>query len=276
MAQTQETLVGAAVNDYLRLEGSNLPKRESLMPRLLSAASVLDPSAAALYLPPPHPNLRNGQVELTDPGNGSADGASTGAGASAGAASARNVVLTVRRAINEFRDDRRDGLVRARNHLLATVTGVVTYALLGIAFFQGASVRSIVAFSAFYLTGSIVGLFRQLRAASAQDTVAEDDYGLSIARLLHAPLFSGLAAVGGVMLTALLTPVTLSGDTHSAAVPSLSEIFDLTRNQGGLVFAAVFGLTPSLIVTRLQTQAEAYKADLKSSEAAERVVPSSG
>jgi hypothetical protein len=37
----------------------------------------------------------------------------------------------------------------------------------------------------------------------------------------------------------------------------------------------VFGLTPSLIVSRLQTQAETYKADLKSSEAAD-TAPSPG
>jgi len=33
------------------------------------------------------------------------------------------------------------------------------------------------------------------------------------------------------------------------------------------VLAAVFGLTPSALISRLQSEAEKYKSDLKSSEA---------
>jgi len=141
-----------------------------------------------------------------------------------------------------------------------------------------AQVSAIVAFSAFYLTGAVVGLFRQLQAASTRYAVAEDDFGLSYARLLHAPLFSGLAAVAGVMLTALASQLMLAngttgGSTSPVTIPSLDQVFSLSTNQGGLLFAAMFGLVPNLFIARLQLRAESYKDDLRSSETAEHAGP---
>ena len=261
MVRPRATVIGAAVHDMLRLTGSTIPKRERLLAEIVEAMSSIDPRATATYLGAEHARVR---------GRAPARGPELGP---------RAVLMAVRRSINEFRDQRRAGLVRARNHLLATLaaTGLVTYVFLGIAFLMQAKVSAIVAFSAFYLTGAVVGLFRQLQAASTRYAVAEDDFGLSYARLLHAPLFSGLAAVAGVMLTALASQLMLAngttGATSGLTIPSLDQVFSLSTNQGGLVFAAMFGLVPNLFIARLQLRAESYKDDLRSSETAEHAGP---
>jgi hypothetical protein len=257
MVRPRATVIGAAVHDMLRLTGSTIPKRERLLAELVEAMSAIDPRATATYL---------GAEQSRARGRAPARGPELGA---------RAVLVAVRRSIDDFRDQRRAGLVRARNHLLATMaaTGLVTYVFLGIAFLMQAPVSAIVAFSAFYLTGAVVGLFRQLQAASTRYAVAEDDFGLSYARLMHAPLFSGLAAVAGVMLTALASQLMLANGTTGATsglkIPSLDQVFSLSTNQGGLVFAAMFGLVPNLFIARLQLRAESYKDDLRSSETAE-------
>jgi hypothetical protein len=79
---------------------------------------------------------------------------------------------------------------------------MTAYTLLAIAIITGAQQSAIAAASAFYLVGATVGLLNQLRGVSQSDTAVED-YGLSIARLIAMPLFCGLAAIGGVVLTAL-------------------------------------------------------------------------
>ena len=263
MVRARPTVIGAAVHDMLRLTGSTIPKRERLLSEIVEAMTAIDPKATATYLGVEQSHVR---VRGRAPARGSELGP-------------RSVLVAVRQSINDFRDQRRAGLVRARNHLLATMaaTGLVTYVFLGIAFLMQAQVSAIVAFSAFYLTGAVVGLFRQLQAASTRYAVAEDDFGLSYARLLHAPLFSGLAAVAGVMLTALASQLMLAngttGTTSGLTIPSLDQVFSLSTNQGGLVFAAMFGLVPNLFIARLQLRAESYKDDLRSSETAEHAGP---
>ena len=211
-------------------------------------------------------------------------------------AAARAKLRQVRRAINEYRDSLRGGLIRARNHLFATAVYASTnaYALLGVAMIWGASRGAILAATVFYLIGATVGLFRQLQLASTA-TTTQEDYGLESMRLIQTPLFSGLAAIGGVVLLSIvpaLTPapatqpsgsrtaattVTTSTTTTTATpaatptsttrtIPSLESIFDLNRNEMGLVIAAIFGLTPTLLVARLRAQSEGLKAGLKSSE----------
>jgi hypothetical protein len=93
--------------------------------------------------------------------------------------------------------------------------------------------------------------------------VIEEDYGLSHVRLIQIPLFSGLAAVGGVVLTRLLIELNL--DSESAQMPSFEEILSFRQNPLGLIAAAVFGLTPTLLVSSLQRRAEQWKEDLQTS-----------
>ena len=230
---------------------------------------------------------------------------------------ARADLAQVRTTINDFRDSRRAGLVRQKTGLTATaiLMAINAYALLGVAMIAGATRGQILAAAVFYLVGATVGLFSQLQAASTTVSVGED-YGLSRARLYQTPLFCGLGAIGGVVLTAMLLAVTPgpvnttatsptttatttatttttpaaapppSGrgktattpraaapqppSTQPQAPPRLSQIFDLRRYPLDVLIAAIFGLTPSLLIARLHAAAERYKADLKSTEAAER------
>jgi hypothetical protein len=214
-------------------------------------------------------------------------------------ANARATLRQVRRAINEYRDSLRAGLIRARNHLFATAiyASLNAYGLLGVAMIWGANRSAILAAAAFYLIGATVGLFRQLQLASSA-TTTQEDYGLESMRLIQTPLFSGLAAVGGVVLLsivpALTPPVTTSSPSKPAAsspggtttttaaqpaatstntIPSLDSIFELTSNEKGLVIAAIFGLTPTLLVARLRAQSEGLKSGLKSSELGGETTP---
>jgi hypothetical protein len=201
---------------------------------------------------------------------------------------ARAVLRTVRRAINEFRDERWNALVVARNRLAGTMifTGLTAYVLLAIAIIKEATNDAIVAASAFYLVGAVTGLLSRLYGEARTDAAVED-YGLSAMRLLSTPLVSGLVAIAGVVLVAMLplatsvfTPPTNtppaalqqpaaapSSIAPTPPVPTMDNIFDLNKNLLGLLVAAVFGLTPGLLFNRLQQQAETYKADLKTSEA---------
>ncbi len=79
--------------------------------------NALDPKATAAYLA-----TEQARVRVRAVGRGSDVGP-------------RAVLVAVRRSINDFRDQRRAGLVRARNHLLATMaaTGFATYVFLGMA-----------------------------------------------------------------------------------------------------------------------------------------------
>ena len=236
-----------AVYDCERIEGSAIPNGQRLLDQLRCAVRILDPDATS-YLRRPARRVR--------PVNGSP-------------ALAREIVRNARRAVNDFRDDRREGLVRARTLLLITVlaTGIATFLLLGLAVVEEIPQSTVAVAAAFYLVAAIVGLVRQLRDASSRDTVVGEDYGLGYARLIHTPLFSGIAGVAGVVLVSVVGPLAVG---HNETSQPLSDIFSLSKNESGLVVAAVFGLTPTLLLARLQQQAESYKADLKSSEIAEQ------
>ncbi len=91
---------------------------------------------------------------------------------------------------------------------------------------------------------------------------ATDDFGLSTARLIHIPWLSGLAAVGGVLITSILDDNQFINNVGSTS--TLSELFK--SSPALLVVAAVFGLTPDLIIRRLTQQADKYKEDLQSTQ----------
>jgi hypothetical protein len=185
---------------------------------------------------------------------------------------ARGIVQDAQALVDDYRDTRRRGLVRARNRLFATVvfTGLVAYAGLGLALMAGAETTQIIAGSTFYLIGASVGLFRQLRQAASASTVTEEDFGLSMVRLVHTPLASGLAAIGGVVLTAYATVLNSSLYGVDVAVPPLSEVFAIGDNPLGLIAAAVFGFAPSMLSSSLANRAEQWKEELKSSAPAEK------
>jgi hypothetical protein len=248
--QPEPLLLAEALADEVRLDGSSIPQNKALLNRLRVAVSSLSGTAAEYLIegPPAAPQTNNAAPQ-TDKNE------------------ARAALMQVRAAINEFRDSRREGLIRGRNRLFATVifAGITGCVLLYVAILSGAPKASIVAAAAFYLVGAVVGLVRLLQVASTSE-VAQDDYGLGVVRLIQTPLFSGLAAVGGVVLVQL---AQLQGTGSAKTVFHLAQTFDLGRNPYGLVASGFFGLTPSLLFTGLQNRIEKYKTDLSSSGSSE-------
>jgi len=107
---------------------------------------------------------------------------------------------------------------------------------------------------------------------------------LTMVRIGLTPVLAGLAAVGGVFVLAMagsvmsgpgLTPMppqsVASGSAAAARVaPLLLDVFSLRANPFGLLFAAVFGLAPNLLIGALQSTADGYKADLQTTSAPAR------
>jgi hypothetical protein len=175
------------------------------------------------------------------------------------------ILVETRYEINRFRDNSWEGIVNARNHLLDTSMnlGLMTYALLVFTLIMTPEPNTILWAAIYFLIGAITALFARARIEwSAASAV--DDFGLTRARLVHLPWLAGLAAVGGVLVTAVLGPqlVPASG---SETAPAVAEVFN-GGNTSLLLVAAVFGLTPDLIIRRLEQQTEKYKADLESTQ----------
>jgi hypothetical protein len=281
-------VVSQAHYDQWRLRRSNLGSASELLEKLESAIGILGAKS-----PEPHAGLQEAEQ---------AQGAPK-------VQEARAIIREVRRSLNEYRGDRQAGLVRARNRLVktGTFTALWGYIFFSLAILADVGKHAIIAATAFFLVGACIGLFNQLLSEASTESAIED-YGLSSARLLHIPLFSGLAALGGVVLIPMLiiamkpevmAPGTLLRERPVAGagirapamneVPStqvapqnmprplseevvmrkLRDIFDLESYPFGLVIAALFGLTPRLLTDRLKQQTDRYTDELKTTQATE-------
>ena len=246
--ESSEAAVGDALHDALSLEGSMIGNRDRLVGILRLAVQRLSPAAAAAFLDAGQPGKNIPDVTLGDH-------------------EAREALREVRHAINEYRDDRHDGLIRARNRLVWTMlaVGITTYLLLSLALVADVSIIYVQAVAVFYLVGAIVGLFNRLRIEAGQQSAVED-FGLSQARLVVTPLVSGLAAVAGVYLVAMTPALLTTGGTSTP--PPLTDVFDLSKNTIGVVYAAIFGLAPSTLTNRLTSASARLERDLQATEAA--------
>ncbi len=188
-------------------------------------------------------------------------------------ATARNMARQVRRTLNEYRADLWAKLLGTRNQLLVTIAlaGIVTYTLLftSIVVLNHPSLNdppsvandaTIWAAVAFYIVGALSGLAGRFHKELGSSIDLVGDHHLSLVRLIAVPLLSGLAGIGGVLLTTMLTAWGANDGS-----PDLSTIFSV--RPGSLVIAAVFGLTPNLLIQGLQKRAEKYASDLEKSEA---------
>jgi hypothetical protein len=250
MIESAEAAVGDALHDALSLEGSTIGNVDRLVGILSTAMDRLSPASAAVLLPPNKDRDAAADKALSDH-------------------EAREALREVRHAINEYRDDRHDGLVRARNRLVWTMlaVGITTYLLLSLALVAAVGVPYVQAVAVFYLVGATVGLFNRLRIEAGQ-TSAVEDFGLSQARLVVTPLVSGLAAVGGVYLVAMAPALLPTGTAGAADAPALTSVFDLAANPIGLVYAAIFGLAPGALTSRLTVASTRLEKDLQATEAA--------
>jgi hypothetical protein len=257
LVSPDEEIVATALSDEMRLKGSAIVNSDDFLAKLRWATCALGGRQYLTPAPPPPVVDENWTPTAEE------------------RAHARLVVRDVHRAINEFRDNGLDGLIRARNSLIwtGTLTMLTIFALLALAILANVGPAAVSAGVTFYLVGALIGLFSQLRTDSGLDARFEGDFSLARARLFYVPVLSGIAAVGGVVLTTMLyasltgTTLTSNDVPEGAIFPPLQDIFNLRVEQAGIVIAAIFGLTPGLLVDRLQDQANRYLKDLQSTEA---------
>ncbi|MDP8900637.1 MAG: hypothetical protein M3N33_05715 [Actinomycetota bacterium] len=246
-----EVLAGA-MRDESRLANATMQNRDSLLKRLRCAVDVLDDSGTdncLSYIEEPEERSRVPKERATAEDR----------------AKALGILSEVRYEINNFRDNVWEGIVHARNRLAETsvVLGIAAYALLGLAVFANTPNRMIVWVVTYFLVGAIIGLFARAQGEWSANT-AVDDFGLSTARLIHTPWLSGLAAVGGVLVTSILDSQLLN---ETSGASTLADIFK--ERPSLLIVAAIFGLTPDLIIRRLTQQVDKYKEDLQSTQSSQ-------
>jgi len=247
------TVIAEAHYDRSRLAGSTIGNRNELLAASASALKALDPTAAVPV---------DGGPVLTGPG------------AAVDAATGRELVRRIRLAINEFRDDRSAELVRLRRRLTQSLlfTGMTGVTVLLLAILAAVPVVTILGGVAYFLIGALVGLLQRIHGELELESSVED-FGLSSARLMLAPLVSGLAAVAGVTLVSVVSgrPFGLYLVEPAADPPgTIHDVFNITRYPFGLIVAAAFGLAPGILLKRLKTVGDSLKTDLQSSEAAGR------
>jgi hypothetical protein len=268
-----------AMRDDERLRDANIANRERLLDRLRSAVAVFEAPEAngyLRYLPEckEYDDIRKLGTLNGDAGTLDADAKEnlrTEVIVDAEAIKKKlrpeaiAILVETRYEINRFRDNSWEGIVNARNQLLDTSMnlGLMTYALLVFTLVMAPESNAILWATIYFLVGAITALFARARIEWSTAS-AVDDFGLTRARLLHLPWLAGLAAVGGVLVTAVLGP-QLVPTSASGTAPALADVFN-GGNTSLLLIAAVFGLTPDLIIRRLEQQTEKYKADLESTQ----------
>lgn len=264
--QPRSEAIAAAMYDAFRFEG--LPNDERFINKIFKALSVFGPAAWPAVCTDNPPSQATVGSCLT-PGSAATEGTSTAIASVGDQApdpvaiasptaedTAIAVLADVRRAFNVYQDDTWERLIRQRNRLLRTVliTSTVGLLLVGVAVQFRVGSELLGAASAFYLVGALIGLFALLRAENSAGP-AVDDFGLFEARLLATPLLSGLASIAGVVLVAF--GPSLLGAGTPATPPKMAEVFSLTENMRGLLAAAIFGLTPELLIGNLKRQSDA-------------------
>ncbi len=253
---SREYVVEAAVRVWKRLDGSEIKDKTTQSATLKKALAIIAPSAAAAL-----------------DGTTSADKPESADASDATSMEARALIAETSLAVGEYREDKYAGLVAVRNlaAVATVVLGLLAYGLLSLSLIGGAMDGAVDAGVAFFLVGALVGLFGRIWADQGA-TKEVEDYGLSLIRLLQAPLLSGLAALIAVVLFPMLFAASIKEalDLSTDVPPKLrlSQVFDLTHFSFGVVLAAIFGLSPGALVDRLKQTAEDYKKDLLSTKAA--------
>lgn len=174
---------------------------------------------------------------------------------------ARATVRRVWTTIHRYRDDRWDNLLKSRNRLLILqlLCASLVYALVWVVFEMPVDRTIMLAATGTYILGAVIGVFGRLYNQSRVAS-SVDDYGLSLARHLAAPQLSGIAAIAGLITYTALT---------STGTINVVTAFDVVANAGNLVTAAVFALTPGLLLERLTARGDAIKDELNSTKAGE-------
>jgi hypothetical protein len=263
--QSKAEAIGGALDDHLRLHGCEMTNRDELMRNLRFAVSTIKPEMVPYFIDEPESPGMKTTIRATTLKH----------------KYPRAVLKEVRHTINDYRNEQRRGLLRVRNGLLIAVmvTEVLALLLLGFAVMANPDTTNIEAAVAFFLVGAVLGLlYNRVRTALETTDTVDEGFGLSMARLWATPLFSGMAAIGGVLLVAVvpnvvdITPLTeptgsqVNTDPRQLP-PNLNEIF--TLESLNIVIAAIFGLSPVYFFDRLK-QGDKLLSNLRSTEPANR------
>jgi hypothetical protein len=266
--ETTQEVVGEVVHDIRAIQKSAISDSKDLIRKMLQAVKSLCPEAMAYFdelradkyyvdLFPPHSNIdladSTPTEELQQQSNQLEE-------------LAREAIRQVKHALNVYQDSLRHTLIRSRNYtyIAIALTAFITYFLLCFVILWNTNQVAIGSVTAYYMIGVITGLFVQFynETKNKNDDAPPDDYGLFTSRLLATPVLSGLAAIGGVLVTATLP--ALSGQ-HVLNAPELGTIFNGTVTLEYLFAAALFGYSPNLIIGNLQQRTRKYSTDLQNS-----------
>ena len=283
--EPEAIVMRGAMHDKMAISGSQMSNRDELLAKLRFAARKLDPLMIGLFKPlavpaPPEesdgPDIQQLEKDVEEiavhlgvklhrePDASSPDGSAKSSHDGEDEARARLTLREVRRSLNDYRDHLWEGLVRARNNLLGVtfVTGLGTHILLCIAILalpvNTTSHATIIAAASYYMLGAIAGLFGRIGQATLAN-IAVDDYGLTLAQVISRPIYSGLAGLGGVLLSSTVLGITTTN--------SVQTVFASVRIDY-LIVAAAFGLTPNLIAGGLQNQSNRLLSALRASKTA--------
>jgi hypothetical protein len=238
--EPDDEVVAAALYDRGRLQDSRISGRDDLLKQSSAAIVAIDATLAGIL----------GWKGAAAPNRGHA---------------AHIVLLNIKKTVNEYRDGLWETLIYLRRRTIQALvfTGMVGYLVVSLALLEGASSTAVVAGSGFYLAGAIIGLFQAAYQEQRRRTAVED-YGLSTARLLLLPLIAGIAGVIGAGMTAFLGAPPIGLDLLKS--PDLAKAFDLGQYPLGLIAAAIFGLTPGLLLERVRALGDDVKFEIAKSE----------
>jgi hypothetical protein len=265
--ETIEEVIGEVVHDIRAIQNTSISDSKDLIRKMLQAVKDLRSEALAYF-----EELRadkyyvdvfaSSNVDLAD----SYPVANSSGPTQQGEQLARETIRQVKHALNIYQDSLRRTLVRSRNiiYIAIALTAFITYFLLSALMLWRSDPLSIGPVTVYYMIGAITGLFVRFynEANSKRVDAPPDDYGLIISRLIATPLLSGLAAIGGVLVTASLP--ALSGQSVKPAL-ELNSIYG-TVTLAYLIAAAIFGYAPNLIIGNLQQRTSKYSTDLQSSK----------
>jgi hypothetical protein len=261
-----EIVFRGAVHDRLAMQDSKIGKRDELLNKLTTAAMDLYPEGAIYFIDDSQLLRKIAEVvnkihaaqppvDIDDLKSNSRERQNA----------ARMMLGEIRRTLNEYRDNLWESILRERNRLMNTiaVTGLVTHILLCITIVMMGIIHAektlLMAATAYYVVGAIAGLFLRFWNEINSDNAMED-FGLSMARLLAIPLLSGLAGIGGVLISLLLSDIL----TSSGQAITFADMFRFDPNY--FLTAAAFGLAPDLLIRGLQQKVAKYSSELRKSK----------
>ncbi len=271
--EPKEVVYATAVTNLDRLAGSSAGKKETRLTAKLAA--LVDENGTATKAAG-HEDVMTAVLELSEPRIvriGLSDAAEPDVVARFEEDKNRVLVRESAYRIHRAQNDAWDKIVNLRNRLLLTftVTVTLTYGMVVLVVLRpGDMTTQLTAAAAFFLTGAAVGVFRELWDTSRLRTGTVFDYGLAQVRLLATPVLSGLAALGGVLVTNVAgsylieraTTASQGATTTTSTPPTLDQVFSLDKYQMGLIVAAIFGLTPGLFLERLHARQDQYEKQI--------------